>query len=114
MLDFLRWGWESSKNLTEDLVSVMQYRTPRHKQPAVVSCSFCIRDSVQREIGTQQIRQVLRPSMAASTYAAGDRRIKKLVTLLFRDCMIAVALVKGSRFSKRIFESTRKRTLNTL
>lgn len=57
---------------------------------------------VLREFGTLQIRQALEASMAASAYNSTDVLIKEPVAFLFRDCMVAVTLLNGSRFLQLI------------
>lgn len=63
---------------------------------------------VLSEFGTQQIREVLRKSMAASAYFLTDGHIEKLVPFLFRNHMVIVMLMNGSCFLQRILELNRR------
>lgn len=102
MLEFLWWERESPKDDAKELGEVMPYSASRRKQPVAVSCFRYSDDAVLHEFATQQFRQVLRASMAASTYASKDGRIEELLTILLRDRMVARAVVDRGRFLQLI------------
>lgn len=105
-----RWMLESQNDDAKELDAVMQCKSSRHKQLAVVPGFRCTDDAVLRKCGPQQIRQMLRPSMEASACMSKDRRIKELVTFLLRDHMVSVGLVSARRFTQLILELNRRKT----
>lgn len=52
MLRFLRWVRETSNNHAKKPVAVMQFKNPRHKQPAVAPGFTCAGNEVPRKFGT--------------------------------------------------------------
>lgn len=91
-MDFLLWLPERPGDYAEELVTVMQYKESMHKQPDVISDFCCSSDAVLRELGTQQIRQMVRESVVACAHTLKDIRIKELVAFLIRNHMVSVTL----------------------
>lgn len=110
MLNSLRWVRESPNDHVQELVAVVQYNALRHEQSAAVPGFCCTDNGVIYEFGPQHICQGLRASLADSDNVSKDGLVKKLVAFLFRNCIVAVALVNGGRFAKIILELNCRKT----
>lgn len=62
-------------------------------------------DLVLRELGTEQVRQILCASVAVRTYWLNDERIVYAFLYLFRDKQYTVAYVNGGRYLQRVLQT---------
>lgn len=88
---------------------MIQHETSRRSRTVVLPGCRCGVNVVLRKFGTQNICQLKRISMSASTYASKYGCIIALV-MFFRDRMIAVIFINKDPFSLIVFKLSRKKT----
>lgn len=69
---FYWWGRECSNNDAKEFAAVMQYRTSRCKQPAVILGFLSTGDTFYCESNTQHLCKEVRMSIETSAYASKD------------------------------------------
>lgn len=84
---------------------VLQYKAFTNKQPVDVSGFHCGDDAVLRDLETEQIRHMLRTSIAARIWASKGSCIRELVTFLFRDWTVSLTLMNRICFFQLILDS---------
>lgn len=93
----------------EKHVALMQCKESGCIQATIVADFSCIHDVVFLELRTQQIRKVLRPSMAASAYTSKYGCTKEVVAFLFCYRLAAVTLVSDGRIPQLSLVSNRRK-----
>lgn len=113
MLEFPRFLCGCPNDDAKERVVLMLYIASRQKEPVVFLGFCCSEKAVPPEFAMQQIRQALRACMADRAYGSTNDRIKKLITFLAWDPMVAITLLNVNCFLQLIEKSNRNMTENS-
>lgn len=73
-----------------------------------------IPDNNLQKTGAEQVRQILRGSLAVATYAEDDPRVREFFYIFFYTGQSFAALVNGNQFLQTVLNSAHRNALATL
>lgn len=102
------------EQLSKKIVEVVGVEASSRLKLLNLSIFASFSDRILQEVGKEQVRQVLRASLAVATYGKKDPRVRKFFYTLFRAGQSSVALVDGVKFLQAILISALRGTFAAL